>query len=751
MERRAWSLLFVFFAASGFASLVYEVVWLRMAMAQFGVTSALTSIVLSVFMAGLALGSWGAGQLARRLRWDEDPRRVLRAYGVLELLIGLSAFVVPALLRGGHALLAAQAETVSWRSPGYHLASGMWVVLAMLPFCALMGATFPTAMAALRRGAGAERSFSYLYLANVLGALAGTVASGFLLIELLGLRGTAHATAALNVAVGVTALLVASRAGKRDAVAPLVSSPPVALVGGRAALWFLFATGLMSLAMEVVWIRQFTPYLGTVVYAFAAVLALYLGGTFVGSRIYRSWIERRGGQAPGGALGLAWACVGVAALLPLVTSDPRLALPAGFSFGLLRVAAGILPFCATVGFLTPMLVDRWSQGDPRRAGDAYAINVLGCIAGPLLAGFVLLPSVSEAWALLVLGAPLAVSGALSGARGLRPALSRGLAVGVLALSLTAVACTRSYESRFPRRIVLRDEMATVVATGTGWNRLLLVNGFSMTILTPVSKVMAHLPLAFHPAPREGLVLCFGMGTTFRSMLRWGVPTTVVELVPSVPGLAGFYHDDGEALLHAPGAHVVIDDARRYLERTARQYDVITLDPPPPVEAAASSLLYSREFYQLVQRRLRPGGILQQWLPPSELELAVGFARTLTSVFPHVRMFGGIQGWGIHFLASDTPIPVLPAHVLARRLPPAAAADLAEWGPEPTAEAQMAKLLSHEISLREVLALLPDVPVLEDDRPYNEYFLIRRAVLRPQPGGVRFPTGLAGMPEPAPAP
>jgi len=741
LNPRPW--FFLFFAASGFASLVYEVVWLRISMAQFGVTSALTAIVLSVFMAGLALGSFLSGRFARRFHWDREPAAALRTYGVLELSIGLSAFVVPAVLRGGHALLAASAGQVSWRSPAYHLASAFWVALALLPFCTLMGATFPTAMAALRAGAHGERSFSYLYVANVLGALAGTLLSAFVLIELLGFRGTGRAAALLNLVVGLAALALSFRAGpvREDLVddAPLLP----ALGKGGGALWFLFATGLMTLAMEVVWIRQFTPYLGTVVYAFASVLALYLGGTFAGSRVYRSWIERRKGQVPAGALAVAWTLVGLTALLPLVAADPRLPLGPGFSRGLLRVALGILPFCGTVGFLTPLLVDRVSGGDPRRAGDAYAVNVLGCIVGPLLAGFVLLPTLSETWALLLLGVPPAAAGALR--TGSRPAASRTLAAGVVAASALALVFTRSFESRFPHRIVRRDETATVVATGTGWNRLLLVNGFSMTILTPVSKVMAHLPLAFHPRPQDGLVLCFGMGTTFRSMRRWDIPTTVVELVPSVPTLAGYYHADAQALQHAPGAHVVIDDARRYMERTARQYDVITIDPPPPVEAAGSSLLYSQEFYRLVQRRLRPGGILQQWLPGGEAELAASFGRTLLAVFPHVRVFGGVEGWGLHFLASDTPIPALPADALARRLPPPAAADLVEWGPEATPQAQLARLLGNEIPLGTLLQLGPDVPILTDDRPYNEYFLLRRALRTP--GGVRFPTGLAGMGEP----
>jgi spermidine synthase len=216
-----------------------------------------------------------------------------------------------------------------------------------------------------------------------------------------------------------------------------------------------------------------------------------------------------------------------------------------------------------------------------------------------------------------------------------------------------------------------------------------------------------------------------MGTSFRSMQRWQIATTVVELVPSVPGLIGYYHRDGDALLHAPGARVVVDDARRYLERTAAQYDVIVVDPPPPVEAAASSLLYSREFYALVKRRLRPTGILQQWLPAADPALAVSFARTLAEAFPHVRVFGALEGAGFHFLASEVPIPVLPLQELVTRIPSAAAADLVEWGPERTPSAQLAHLLSQEVPVRRILEAMPDVPVLEDDRPYNEYFLLRR--------------------------
>src|SRR5262249_17305057 len=141
-----------------------------------------------------------------------------------------------------------------------------------------------------------------------------------------------------------------------------------------------------------------------------------------------------------------------------------------------------------------------------------------------------------------------------------------------------------------------------------------VNGLGMTAMTPITKYMAHLPLAFLDRPAQrGLVICFGMGTTFRSMLSWGIDSTAVDLVPSVPKLFGFYHPDGPELLRLPIAHVFADDGRRFLERSSQQYDVITIDPPPPISTPTTGLLYSSEFYSIVKQHLKPGGIVQIWL------------------------------------------------------------------------------------------------------------------------------------------
>jgi spermidine synthase len=148
----------------------------------------------------------------------------------------------------------------------------------------------------------------------------------------------------------------------------------------------------------------------------------------------------------------------------------------------------------------------------------------------------------------------------------------------------------------------------------------------------------------------------------------------VELVPSVPRLFTYYHSDGEKLLASPHSRVVIDDGRRYPERDDRRYDVIIVDPPPPVEAAGSSLLSSCEFYELAKAHLRPGGILQQWLPYGDPMVQSAVAQALKAEFPYLRAFHGFDATGVHFLASLQPLPQKSALQLASALPPAAAVD-----------------------------------------------------------------------------
>ncbi len=712
---------FIFFLVSGLCSILYEIVWLRLAMAQFGVTSALASIVISVFMAGLGLGSWGSGRLIRKY---ENRVRVpaLRLYALAELLIGVSALLVPYQLLWGRRVLEWTGASSSW---AYYLGSGIWIALTLVPWCACMGATIPVAMLAIRRREPdhSQRSFSYLYLSNVLGAVIGATIP-LLLIELCGFRNTLKIGAACNGILALSAVLLSLRGTESEPTSPRTAA---AVAGGVASyissgnsrpLVLLFLTGLTSIGMEVVWIRQFTPYLGTVVYAFASILATYLVSTFIGLQIYRLWsrANRREGN-------LIWVLLGVFALLPLFSANPAIHISRA-----LRLFVGIAPFSGVLGFLTPLLVDRWSGGDPGKAGKAYAVNVLGCILGPLLSGFLLLPLMSERWVLFVFALPwllMAVRLHSTEENGLRFDWQAGASYAVVLAALALVFTQKSYEDQFRHSEVLRDNTATIVAMGEGRNKRLLVNGVGITGLTPITKFMAHLPLAFlgHP-PKDALVVCFGMGTTYRSLMSWDIPVTAVELVPSVPRVFGYFHADGPELLRSPLSHVVIDDGRRYLERTSPQYDVITIDPPPPVQAAGSSLLYSKEFYAIIRRRLRAGGILQQWLPGGDVVDRASVARALKESFPYVRVFHSVEGWGYHFLASESPLPNPTAAELAQRLPTKAAIDLLEWGPETTPEGQFSRVLRNEISLDDLIAQAPVAPALQDDRPVNEYYVLR---------------------------
>jgi spermidine synthase len=724
---------FLFFMVSGFCGLLDEVVWTRLAMAHFGATTAVVSVVLSVFMAGLALGSWIAGSplLLTRIR---SGRGLVRAYALVELGIGTGALAVPWLFDRARTLLLGLGAANSAR---YHLASALLMIAAMLPWATLMGSTYALAMSALGATVSSDdrRVFSLLYLANVLGAALGVLTSALVLIELLGFRTTLVSAAALNALVAALAWRHSTHMGFTVAPARPASRRVALSFAEPALLVVLFASGFVSMALELVWTRLFSRYLGTFVYSFASVLAVYLSATFLGSRKYRRSAD----------LGLPlhaerwWALLGLCAILPLGTADPRLWLGHDGFWAAPIALLGIVPFCASLGYLTPLLVDRYGGGDPGRASRAYAVNVLGCIPGPLCAGYVLLPYFGERGAITLIAViPLVIGWwATLQERRVRP-----LFVANVALTLAISASFRSYAASIPNAIVSHDHVATVVAyTDQSGHKMLLVNGVGITHQTTITKMMAHLPAA-HLArpPVSALVICFGMGTTFRSLLSWNVPTTAIDLVPSVPALFDYFVPGGSAVLKPGVAEIVIDDGRRYLERTRGPVDVVTIDPPPPVEAAGSSLLYSREFYRVVKTRLAPDGIVQQWLPTSDPALAASVVRALTDEFSDVRVFESFEGWGLHFLASNRPIRRLAVPDLVVRMPAAAIADLTEWLPEETAETLFGRTLSREMTPRALIARSPDTPTLTDDRPVNEYFLLRETRARLDSAGGRVTPG-----------
>lgn len=187
---------------------------------------------------------------------------------------------------------------------------------------------------------------------------------------------------------------------------------------------------------------------------------------------------------------------------------------------------------------------------------------------------------------------------------------------------------------------------------------------------------------------------------------------------------GFYHADAPQVLKNSRGQIIIDDGRRYLHRTRQKFDVIVIDPPPPIEAAGSSLLYSKEFYELAKQHLKPGGILQAWLPGG-VPLLTGRAvlRSLDESFPYTRCFDSLDSWGTHILASMDPIEILSPAELAERLPAGAGKDLLEWAPKQSVADYLAPILAQETPIKNVLNPDPSIQIT-DDNPYNEYFLLR---------------------------
>jgi len=402
------SLLFFLFFVSGFCGLLYQIVWVRIAFASFGVILPVMSVVISVFMLGLSAGSWAGGKFIPALTKRTKTSAIV-FYGLAEIIIGCGAFAVPRLFKLGEGFLLPFGGMESF---GYLLASALVLAVSIFPWCFAMGVTFPFMMAFVEELDWPDKtSFSFLYLANVIGATLGTILTALVTVEVLGFTNSLMVAACGNFILGLVSLLVGRN--RRPGLVRTPTSPTVdkslawsdrpsaesPVVESRALGYaILFITGFTALAMEISWVRAFTPVLGTKIYAFAMSLATYLFATTIGSQLYRRHAGKGAVASTSTLLGLCFAL----AFLPVLMSDPR--IPPTWAM----VLASIFPFCAVLGYLTPKLIDQFSQGDPKEAGRAYALNILGGILGPLCAAYIMMPAAGVKWTLVLLAAPYGV-------------------------------------------------------------------------------------------------------------------------------------------------------------------------------------------------------------------------------------------------------------------------------------------------------------------------------------------------------
>ena len=704
-----------------------------MAIGSFGIVTPVLSVVLAVFMLGLAMGSWlgghGISTLVKKTGFS-----ALLFYACTELAIGLGAFAVPKLFVLGEHILLSIGEMNSFC---YLSLSAIVLAASILPWCVCIGATLPFMMTYIREHDFQDTdSFSFLYLANVLGAMIGTFLAAIVCIEILGLRHTLWLAAFGNFLIAVISGCLEWQQRHSSVVAREIDVPSTTLTpisthtrSGNYGIvkWILFSTGFIAMAMEIVWIRAFTPVLKTQVYSFAMIVFTYLGATIVGLWIYRQ-DRRKNCLIPMGDL---IASMAITAFLPVQLNDSRLIVTDQKSVNILVATillASICPICAFFGYLTPSLVDKYAGGLPTKAGELHAINILGCILGPLFACYFLLPYVSERHALILLALPFfAFYFFLNNAQPKTQQLKWGLMAG--AALFVSVFFTRDFEGMLiqshKNTMVRRDYSASVISLGNDFNKSLLVNGIGVTHLTSITKFMVHLPLALHKGkPESVLVIGFGMGTTYRSALSWNIDTTVVELVPSVTKAFGFYYADAMRFLNDTNGHLIIDDGRRYLKRIDKKFDIIVVDPPPPVEAAGSSMLFSSEFDSLARQHLKPDGVFAMWFPGGESVIAQAIFSSMRSAFPYVRCFSSVEGWGVHMLASMEPIEDLDTGQLAARMPETAKNDLLEWNGSQSAAAFLDGVITNEISFPSSVKIDAEIQIT-DDKPLNEYFFLRR--------------------------
>ena len=734
-------LLLILFFGSGVCALVYQVMWLRLLALVFGVTVYAASTVLAGFMAGLGIGSYAAGRLATRIT------RPLAAFGIAEVLVGITAFASPVVL---------DALTRVWVVLHPSLPDSVAVItiirfvvafLVLIVPTSLMGATLPLVIkSAVAREDRIGGRIGLLYAVNTTGAIIGALVAGFYLISEVGVSLSFRMAAIGNLVIGIVALAAAYAMPAQPArpAAPPVEetgAPTLLSTGQRQiVLWTFFVSGVMSLALEIIWFRMLVVFLRPTAYAFTIMLACVLTGIALGSALATPILRMRGRWLP--ALAVIQALIGVVAVLSfnaLARSQAvaDAATPWFAAIGLNTYLAplvassmvAMLPTMLLLGLAFPIGMSLWAGDDPsdetsRRVGAFYSLNVLGAILGSMLAGFVLLPAIGTRNSLIVVSA-LATSSSMALAwsqRATWPSFSYAvMALAPALFGLGAIDAVEPFDVAFARfhrneKLRWREEgvQTTVAVHDRGGNppmRIMFLDGNHQANNSPGTAFIHHrigaLPVMLHPAPTTALVIGLGGGATPGAVARYHVDVDVVELSAAVVAGSAFFKDINFDLLSRPNVHLRVDDGRNFMMMGRKKYDVITADIILPRHAGAGAL-YSKEYYELVRHSLAEGGLAMQWNEADSMTEYKLLLRTLVSVFPYTTLWadGGLM------LGSTKPFTISQSGYEARRK----GFDFLNWD-----LATLKRIYSAgPEEIREFLG--NDGPLLTDDKPVIEYFL-----------------------------
>jgi predicted membrane-bound spermidine synthase len=703
-------IFFALFTVSGFAGLIYESIWSHYLKLFLGHAAYAQTLVLAIFMGGMALGSWLVSRYTGRLR------NLLRGYAIAELAIGLLAIVFDGLFR---AITAWAFDSVLPALGGGGAVDPFKWALAtslILPASILLGTTFPLMSGALMRlyPESGGRALSMLYFTNSLGAAVGVLASGFFLIDLVGLPGTILTAGLLNV---MLAAVVWAFAKKMVPVGEPMA-PPVPAGGGtggsglyRAVLGVAMITGAASFVYEISWIRMLTLGLGASSHSFEVMLAAFIFGMSLGAFALRN-------RMPGTGSDMAWLAVLLAAKAAFavyaigVYSDVLGVVE--FAMGATSRTAGgyvIMTFMGFVASALLMLPTAFCAGmtlplathalTARGFGEAsigkvYAFNTAGCIVGAVLATHVGMEAfgvqgLTAAGALLDFGLAVFVAAFVAPPRhrvawiaGLALLFTAGAAavVGVkpdeLRMSSGVFRYGKFLDPRAAKVEYYRDgKTATVSMVRQGTGLSIRTNGKpdASVEMKPNAQpspdestmlLIGALPLAIKPDAQNAAVIGFGAGLTTNALLGSPVIQSVdtIEIEPAMVEAAKLFRPHNERSYSDARSHVTIEDAKTFFAARAMRYDLILSEPSNPWVSGVATL-FSQEFYAQVGRYLKPKGLFVQWLQEYELniDLASTVFQALGSQFADYRVFRTNANDLIIVAVKEGKVPDIDAKVM----------------------------------------------------------------------------------------
>ena len=674
------AILSVVLFLSGISALIFETLWLRLSGLAFGNSIWAAALILSSFMAGLALGTTVAASAKFRMR-------PLKLYAGLEIAVAvLGCTIVFALPIVGQ-LLRPLFQAL-WPHQTILLALRVLIsfVILLIPTTA-MGLTLPIVLEdpVLSKQQFA-RAVGLLYGFNTIGAVVGALIGELFLIKAFGLWGTSLAAGLLNCVAAVIALWIA-RDDLRPTRPPLQSeSRWLRLEFSYRLPWRLlivsFGAGCVLLALEVIWFRFLRLYVASSASAFSLMLAVALAGIGIGGAI--SGVMSRASR---NALSFLLLIAGIATLLcyeffpipHLKPGEANFYFEAWQTIALLAVAL-MFPVSLISGVLFPTIaaaVHETVENRMNSLGIVTLFNTAGAAIGPVLAGFVLLPRFGFQASLLFCAIGYAILCLISGkltlpspeatTRQAASPTSRRVLIALIAVFVVVIAtfpfhrddlhfanARKLYESE-DQHLVRKIE-----GTSDTWQLLrrdlfgqpyyyrLVTNGFSMSATNPVNqrymRSFAYLPMAFVPNAHDALLIAYGCGVTADALTRdLDIQRIdIVDISKEVFSLADDYRDAAYPdPLRNPRVNAIVQDGRFFLQASPKRYDIITGEPPPPKVAGAVNL-YTEQFFRLMSDRLNDGAMATFWLPIYQLtvEEAKSILRGFHDAFPNAIIWSG---------------------------------------------------------------------------------------------------------------